>query len=605
METQEQKNQTEPVTEIQEKSKKKNVKLFLIIISIAVLFVGVYFLFLRGGSSTPSIELIPYKSGEKWGYIDKEGKILINPQFEEATVFIDGIALVRSADNKYGYIGEDGKYIVNPTYKYALPFSEGLACVVPENGKPQFIDKKNNVKFTVNTGEACGSFNDVLAPVKVEDKYGYINKEGKMIINPQFDKALPFNEGLAAVATINKDKGEVLYGFINKKGEIIINPQFKYAGSFSEGLALVYDGKKCGYIDKNGKYIINPQFDNAGFFKNGMATIIQGSMYGYINKEGKIIINPQFKMALNFSEENDIALVWSSDGKAGFIDKDGKYLINPQFEEGTDFYGDIAFVQSADKWGIINKEGKYLVNPQFDEINVDFESYKYKTVESDYFDIAGIIQKFLTGTDQKNFRGLNSNSTFIQIVTAAGGKDKFDVNERNNYAVYRTKEQLSKEVTISKVRYYFDNLIAEQKPIYRTVRKYDYWQGYYNAQELDHYEYIFNDNAKLTSASYSFDFSGKAQEKSYDLYIALIGEMATKLGVKSNLLQDILKSSNAEELEQHIPITMNNDEIEITIDKSGDIDVSFVSNSMLEMAIEQARADSIAAVEAAAEKYYY
>ena len=66
-------------------------------------------------------------------------------------------------------------------------------------------------------------------------------------------------------------------------------------------------------------------------------------------------------MALNFSEENDIALVWSSDGKAGFIDKDGKYLINPQFEEGTDFYGDIAFVQSADKWGIINKEGKYLV----------------------------------------------------------------------------------------------------------------------------------------------------------------------------------------------------------------------------------------------------
>ncbi len=35
------------------------------------------------------------KIGEKWGYIDKTGKLVIAPQFDEADAFSDGVALVR------------------------------------------------------------------------------------------------------------------------------------------------------------------------------------------------------------------------------------------------------------------------------------------------------------------------------------------------------------------------------------------------------------------------------------------------------------------------------------------------------------------------------
>lgn len=543
---------------------KKKVKLLIFSAFLAV----ISFLFYSCDSSTPSIKTVPYKSGDMWGYIDKEGKILINPQFAEATVFIDGIALVRSADNKYGYIGEDGKYIINPTYKSALPFSEGIACVVPENGKPQFIDEKNNVKFTVNTGEYCGSFNEGLAPVKIEDKWCFIDKEGNIKINAQFDYVRLFSEGFAAVSTTNKEKGETLWGFVNKKGEITINYQFKYVGRFNDGLAVVSDGEKYGYIDKSGKYVINPQFEAAGDFKNGMAIISQGSMYGYIDKEGKIIINPQFKNALNFSDDNDIALVWSSDGKAGYIDKDGKYLINPQFEKGTNFYGDVAFVRSADKWGIIDKDGKYLVNPQFDKIDVDFERFKYQTVESDYFDMAGIIQKFLGNTDQNNFRGINEKTTFTEIANSIGGKEKLSIHEYNNNATYYPEEELSKDVKLNKIEYYFDNLIAEQKPVYKTVQKYDYWKGNYNVQELDYYENIFNNNAKITSASYSFSFSGKANEKKQDLMKALSDEISMKLGLTNN-------SANTSF------ITLNNNDFSITINKNEGVLTVVINNQLM------------------------
>ena len=49
------------------------------------------------------------------------------------------------------------------------------------------------------------------------------------------------------------------YGFIDKTGKIVIEPQFEFANDFVEGLALVSirnDELKSGYIDETGKIVI-------------------------------------------------------------------------------------------------------------------------------------------------------------------------------------------------------------------------------------------------------------------------------------------------------------------------------------------------------------
>ncbi|WP_161768763.1 WG repeat-containing protein, partial [Picosynechococcus sp. NKBG042902] len=70
-----------------------------------------------------------------------------------------------------------------------------------------------------------------LWPVLVGDRLGYINKEGMIVINPQFDQIRPFSEGLAAVRVGDR------WGYIDKEGTMVINPQFDSAEPFSEGLA--------------------------------------------------------------------------------------------------------------------------------------------------------------------------------------------------------------------------------------------------------------------------------------------------------------------------------------------------------------------------------
>jgi hypothetical protein len=48
------------------------------------------------------------------------------------------------------------------------------------------------------------------------------------------------------------------YGFIDKTGKFVINPQFDEVSGFMEGLCSVRVGDKLGYIDKTGKDVWNP-----------------------------------------------------------------------------------------------------------------------------------------------------------------------------------------------------------------------------------------------------------------------------------------------------------------------------------------------------------
>ena len=96
--------------------------------------------------------------------------------------------------------------------------------------------------------------------MKLGDKYGFIDRAGKMVINPQFDEATSFSEGLAAVLLSGK------YGFIDRTGKMVINPQFDNSrfddlpiyGEFRDGLAQVGLGKKEFTINRAGQILLDP-----------------------------------------------------------------------------------------------------------------------------------------------------------------------------------------------------------------------------------------------------------------------------------------------------------------------------------------------------------
>ncbi len=91
------------------------------------------------------------------------------------------------------------------------------------------------------------------------DKFGYIDPMGELVIPYQFYLGDHFSEGMACVQITEDGK----YGFINKEGALIVRPIFDSADAYKNGLASVYLGKQfgktlSGYINKNGDYVWEP-----------------------------------------------------------------------------------------------------------------------------------------------------------------------------------------------------------------------------------------------------------------------------------------------------------------------------------------------------------
>jgi hypothetical protein len=118
-------------------------------------------------------------------------------------------------------------------------------------------------------------------------KYGYIDSKGKIVIQPQFDEADEFSEGLAPIRIGDK------WGYIDPTGRIVIKPQYGRVGEFSEGLAGVsVAGGKEGYMDRAQRIVIQPQFDKTWPFVGGLARVKIGDKMGYIDKKGNYVWKP-------------------------------------------------------------------------------------------------------------------------------------------------------------------------------------------------------------------------------------------------------------------------------------------------------------------------
>jgi WD40 repeat protein len=317
--------------------------------------------------------LFPIEQNSKWGYIDRDGKTVIEPKFDSAGEFSEGLAAVE-IDGKWGFVDQNGKSVIEPRYSRACEFSEGFARIQIGGdkyglyGKWGFIDHTGRIVIEPQYGdlngvaEAAYGFHDGLAMIEINGKKGFIDKTGTIVITPQFAYAYPFSEGLASVSAGVDQK----WGYIDTSGKWAIPPKFDWGSLFSEGLAPVTLGRVCAYVDRTGELKLKPKFKSNeddcaavwGRFDGGLSRWKLGDKYGFINKNGDVVIKPEFDLTFNFSE--GMAFV-EENGKFGFINQTGQMAIEPQFYYAKDFHNGLARVSYArDGWGYINQSGEFV-----------------------------------------------------------------------------------------------------------------------------------------------------------------------------------------------------------------------------------------------------
>jgi len=357
--------------------------LLLIFLIVAMLFTSCT-IFKESGtlSETDKQELpalIPYRVKDKWGYCDRDRKIVIQPAFTEAHLFNEGLALV-AVSGKFGFIDESGKIVIEPAYSGAGDFHEDLAMIEVHTRNAVygwgFINKKGEIVIEP-TYDQVFDFKGNFAVVKVGNKCGVINKNGNIIVKIKYDQLFiaEGNEGLFAAQFDEKygllDAGEKVImpfdyewigeyvdelilvtqkgmcGFANTKGKVAIGLSYDFASDFHEGLAAVCIGEKyspvrgkCGFINEKGQIVIQLTYDGAGDFSEGLAPVMLNGQWGVINSKNELIIQPTDKYIYTFSD--GLAFI-EQDSKKGFIDSEGKMVLTiPDFYDElgytTDYY---------------------------------------------------------------------------------------------------------------------------------------------------------------------------------------------------------------------------------------------------------------------------
>ena len=248
----------------------------------------------------------------------------------------------------YGFKNVINNNLVIPCiYKRVKPFSQDRAAV--------------SIEVFVKSGLI----------LEEKEVWHFIDTVGSIMSN-EYDEILSYSEGLAAFKKNNK------WGFIDLNGNVVISEQYDNVSSFNSNRALfMLPGEGYGYIDRNNVKISDDRYFEAGVFSSNLAPIRNfTSEWGYIDTNSNIKISYQFAEANSFSE--GLASVKNSKGLWGFIDTSGKYVIEPKYTNAGSFINGFCFVkmtQNNDRdWLIINKNGLIVADKVQKGQSLDFSN---------------------------------------------------------------------------------------------------------------------------------------------------------------------------------------------------------------------------------------
>ncbi len=254
------------------------------------------------------------------------------------------------------------------------------------------LNKQGKVIASLKGYDSVGwNVSDGVMAVMKNDKVGYINTQGKLVVPTVYDNLIDPDDKYDETWSNDASEGRIVvakngkYGIIDTSNKVVMpfTSKYSFIDGVKGGMALVQSQSgKYGFVDKNGKEVIAPKYagTNGHFggyygFQEGLAGMFDGKKWGYITKTGKVAVPFIYDEIRPFSE--GVAGVLKN-GKWGFINGANKTVIPFQYSDKNverysvnymganyfTFWDGVAEVATVnDKLVCINKSAKKVACP--------------------------------------------------------------------------------------------------------------------------------------------------------------------------------------------------------------------------------------------------
>lgn len=340
--------------------------------------------------------LVAVKVGDKWGFINEKGEMVIEPQLVRSDKFRQGVIAVNE-DGKYRFMNTKGEWVAEPADGIASFFTEDY-CVVrtlryDDNGNAvamqnKLIDSSGRVAIELPENVECWPVRDGMFFSRNETGIAIYSTDGEKLISLDGFRVFAGDESTYKVifdgvfCAENDESGK--WGIVDTNGNWIVEPKFDSIGYFEDGLAYAYEGELCGFINTKGEWVVEPKFKKDIYhFSEGLAAVeFDDGRAGYIDKDGNMVITLDgYEWVLAWEFDEGVASVLTDKG-AGIIDKTGGWIVSPSYHSIGRFNCGIAPIEPEfGKHGFINSKGEIITGTD------------YRTTEYFYDDGYGVAMK--------------------------------------------------------------------------------------------------------------------------------------------------------------------------------------------------------------------
>ncbi|WP_424962306.1 WG repeat-containing protein [Ekhidna sp.] len=279
----------------------------------------------------------------RWGAMDDAGNWIIRSEFDE--IISIGNFLIGRKGKGYSYFIE-GKLVYKTTSSpikslgahllikdmdgFGLLNSYGEVWVHPEYDSIRII------------GDHFELIRDGYVTLK--------SSSNKVLLYPEegYQQVQDFSEGYFLVKKENR------WGFVDDQGRLRISNRYDSAGAFHDGIAPIMLRGRWGFIDKNETLKVQPYYDAVTPFSNGRSIVFQNGKYGLLDGDGREVLELIWKSVYRLNTGNYI--VQNMDNRFGLVSEDGSFILRPAFDYLEDF-GDRVLVSKNGAWGILDYSG--------------------------------------------------------------------------------------------------------------------------------------------------------------------------------------------------------------------------------------------------------
>ena len=365
-------------------------------------------------------------------------------------------------DNKWGVIDENGDIIIEPSYEemmiipntktdiflctYDVNYDTGDYSTKALNSKNQEIFTEYNKVEAINNHDENDTlwYEDNVLKVQKDGKWGVINYDGKVLLNTEYD-SIESVQGIKNALLIKK---EGKYGVADNEGKIILDTIYTEITNLGKdnrsGYIVKNDEGLYGIVDASKNTILENKYEEIEkIYGNDLYVVSQNGKQKVVNKDGQDVLTEGFDQITNILKTKDSGVIYTSNGKYGIMTLTGEIKIEAQYDNLVEAKANVFIATKDNKRGIIDIDNQ-------EKVPFDYNTITYNEIGDIYV------------AEDENYNSQVMNNQFevkqtgilIEINTDSG---YFVLRQNDEYKYYNFKfEEKNKKDILTNHTLYVD-----------------------------------------------------------------------------------------------------------------------------------------------------